>query len=136
MAKIVQAILLRYKMYDDIDYVVSGCYGGNPLLQKQPLDYTIQKSIEALNEVRKHYPWQRMIVYGLPPTVSIHVGLNHQQFDGAMYEWVFKDINAVFLPLQKKFTKLFIWPKAVMTMDGVHLSPQGKEVFDNLSHQE
>jgi len=114
------------------DKVIIGCLGGNPFLSLQPLQITIDKSIEVLNDLRRILPFQRIIVYGIPPTVSLYATQNAPAFEAAIYNWVLNDVNSVFLPLQKKFTKWLIIPKAIMSADGVHFTEVGIKEFDEL----
>ena len=114
------------------DKVIIGTLGGNPFLMKQPLNLTIEKSLEVLNDLRKILPVQRIIVYGIPPTLSLYANENAPAFESAIYSWVVQDVNSVFLPLQRKFAKWGIFPKAVMSTDGVHFSEVGVKEFDAL----
>lgn len=114
------------------DNIIIGSLGGNPFLMRQHLDLTVKHSIAVLDDLRKMLPIQRIIVYGIPPTVSAYATGVSPAFEAALYKWVLKDINSVFLPLQKKFAKWMIFPKAVMSADGVHFTPLGIKEFDEL----
>lgn len=133
MAEDLFPILMVNKIYQKIEHVVIGSLGGNPLLQKQPVDVVIEKSIEALTRFRRLFPVQRLIIYGIPPTVLVYATMNAYPYEAAMYKWVMNDMNSVYLPLQKKFANgAFIFPKAIMSADGVHMSPVGVTEFDEL----
>lgn len=117
----------------EIDFLIVGSLGGNPLLQRQPVLTTITHSLQALTEIRYRYPRQRLIVYGIPPTVSIYVNLNAIKFEAAIYEWIIRDGNAVYLPLFRKFAGAFgLFPKVLLSADGVHMTPAGIVLFDEL----
>lgn len=133
MADVYRQILpLMYQLNCAPSIVVIGTLGGNPLLQRQPVDVTITHSIAVLDELRGMVPSARIIVYGIPPTVSSYVTKNAGAFEKALYQWVLKDKRSVFLPLQSKFSKWVIFPKAIMTADGVHFTPTAKWEFDQL----
>lgn len=133
MAADIRPVLERTGRYESIRYVVVGSLGGNPFLQRQPLDVTVRESLNALNRIRTLYPRARIIVFGIPPTVSTYVNLNAVQFEVALYQWVLSDRDAVILPLQRKFAGRFgLYPRALMSLDGVHFSPKGAEEFDAL----
>lgn len=120
------------KLYPKIKHVIIGTLGGNPFLQGQPVDITLEKSIETLNLIRTSFPNSRIIVYGLPPTVFVEANLKAIPFEFGLYQWCLMDYNSVFIPLQRKFTRWGIFPKAIMTSDGVHFSERGKYEFDEL----
>jgi len=134
----VAVMLHNYGLYDRINYIVSGCYGGNPFLQGQPLEITVQKSIESLDRMLAAYPDKRHIIYGIPPVNIIYATKQAYPFEDRIYkEWVlpnvFKGKEIVFLPLQRRFGGKFgIFPDSVMTSDGVHLSPKGCKRFSDL----
>ena len=133
MAADIRPVLSRTDRYASIRYVVVGSLGGNPFLQRQPLDVTVSESLNALNRIRSLYPRARIIVFGIPPTVSTYVNLNAIQFEASLYQWVVSDRDAVFLPLQRRFAGRFgLYPRALMSVDGVHFSPKGAEEFDTL----
>jgi hypothetical protein len=133
MYKEIIPFMMENKIY--VNNIIIGCLGGNPLLAMQPIDITIQKSVEVLKDLRAMIPNPkvRIIVYGIPPTVDIYVNKNAMAFEAALYQWVLSDMNAVFLPLQKKFAGfLGMFPKFNMTADGVHFSENGVYEFDQL----
>lgn len=133
MARDIRPALERAGLYRSIRYVVVGSLGGNPLLARQPVKLTIERSIRALDTIRRLYPEARIIVFGIPPTISIYVNKNAPAFEKALYLWVLRDDNAVMLPLQRRFAgKLGLFPKAVMSVDGVHFSSRGAAEFDGL----
>lgn len=133
MAAVMRPALVRAGIYGSIKYVIVGSLGGNPLLTRQPLDVTIKRSIEALDAMRRLYPDTRIIVFGIPPTVSLHVNLNAPAFEAALWRWVRGDRDAVFLPLQRRFAGRFgLFPKGIMSADGVHFSRKGAREFDRL----
>lgn len=114
----------------DVKAVIVGSLGGNPLLVRQPVAAVIEHSLRALNEIRVLFPSPRFIVYGIPPTVSAYVNVSAIAFEAALYSWVFRDTDAVFIPLCRKFGGFF--PRAIMTADGVHMTPLGIQRFDEL----
>lgn len=125
--------LVREGIYGRVRYVIVGSLGGNPLLMRQPVDITIKRSIEALDSIRRLYPGARIIVFGIPPTVSLYVNLNAPDFEAALWRWVRGDRDAVFLPLQRRFAGRFgLFPRGVMSTDGVHFSRKGAREFDRL----
>jgi hypothetical protein len=133
MASDIRPELIREGIYGSIKYVIVGSLGGNPLLMRQTVEDTIKHSIEALNAIRRLYPSARIIVYGIPPTVSVYVNMNALAFEAAIYRWVLADRDAVLLPLQRRFAGKFgFFPKAVMSVDGVHFSGRGAAEFDSL----
>jgi lysophospholipase L1-like esterase len=133
MAADIRPALERAGISISVRYVVVGSLGGNPLLLRQPVDVTITHSLAALDAVRRLYPSARIIVYGIPPTVSTYVNTNAIPFEAALYRWVRADRDAVLLPLQRKFAGwLGLYPKAVMSVDGVHFSSKGALEFDRL----
>ena len=133
MASDIRPLLERADIYPSIKYVVVGSLGGNPLLMRQPVERTIEKSMDALDAIRRLYPDARIIVFGIPPTISMYVNTNAPAFEAALYRWVFADRDAVMLPLQRQFAgSLGLFPKAVMSVDGVHFSAQGASEFDRL----
>ncbi|TFH40445.1 MAG: hypothetical protein E4G96_07500 [Chrysiogenales bacterium] len=133
MAADVRPALKRAGIYGSIKYVIVGSLGGNPLLMRQPVDVTIAHSLEALDAIRRLYPAARIIVFGIPPTVSMYVNLNAPAFEAALYRWVLADRDAVMLPLQRQFAGMLgLFPKAIMSVDGVHFSRQGTVTFDQL----
>ncbi len=113
--------------------IVIGSLGGNPLLLHQEINSVIQKSYECLDTLRSMWPYARLIVYGLPPTIATYATLHSLEFETALYKWVVQDKGAsVFIPMQKGFAgKWGIFPKTSMTADGVHLSPVGMVLLDN-----
>ncbi|HOT46163.1 MAG TPA: hypothetical protein PLM53_15740 [Spirochaetota bacterium] len=133
MAADMRPALERAGIINSVRYVVVGSLGGNPLLMRQPADVTITHSLAALDAVRRLYPSARIIVFGIPPTVSTYVNITAVSFEAALYRWVRADRDAVLLPLQRKFAGwLGLYPKAVMSVDGVHFSGQGSLEFDRL----
>jgi hypothetical protein len=133
MAADIRPALERAGIYGSVKYVIVGSLGGNPLLMRQPVDRTIEESHKALDAIRRLYPGARIIVFGIPPTISMYVNKNALFFEAALYRWVLADRDAVLLPLQKRFAgPLGLFPKAVMSVDGVHLSSQGAVEFDRL----
>lgn len=139
-------LLKKYK-YQHIKYIVIGSLGGNPFLQRQPIDITVRMSLGTLNYSRKEFPRSKIIVYGLPPTICAYANSMSLKFESALYEWVVKDGNAVFLPLHKKFSRIPAWlyllqniignsifypPKMRMTLEGIHMSHLGKYHFEKL----
>lgn len=127
--------MIPFLQEQNIQYknVIIGCLGGNPFLFKQPLKITIEKSLETLVELRQKCPTQRIIVYGIPPVVSIYATERAYPFEQAIYtQWILKDANSAFLPLQKKFTTKGVLPKATMSLDGIHFTPKGVYEFDQL----
>lgn len=126
-------VLERSGKKKSINYVIVGSLGGNPLLMRQPVTATIGHSLVTLDAVRRHFPSARIIVFGIPPTVSTYVNTNAIAFETALYRWVLADRDAVLLPLQRKFSGwLGLYPKALMSVDGIHFSPQGALEFDKL----
>ena len=133
MAADMRPVLARTGIADSVRYVVVGSLGGNPLLMRQPVDMTITHSLAALDAIRRLYPSARLIVFGIPPTVSTYVNTRAVTFEAALYRWVRADRDAVLLPLQRKFAGwLGLYPKAVMSVDGVHFSAKGALEFDRL----
>lgn len=126
------------EMYSDLkDYnvqtIVIGTLGGNPLLSYQSIDNVIEASLSCLNKIRELFPNARIIVYGLPPVYNINASLNSVAFEINMYHWVLLDNNSVFLPLFKKFAGAFgLFPQIELSADGVHFSPTGVILFDEL----
>lgn len=133
MAADIRPELMRDGHYQSVKYVVVGSLGGNPLLMRQPVDVTITRSCAALDSIRSLYLGARIIVFGLPPTVSLYVNMNAIPFEAALYQWVLADRDAVLLPLQRHFAgSMGIFPRADMTVDGVHFSERGALEFDRL----
>ncbi len=133
MADDIRPELIREGRYQSVKYVVVGSLGGNPLLMRQPADVTITRSCAALDSIRRLYPGARIIVFGLPPTVSLYVNMNAIPFEAALYQWVLADRDAVLLPLQRRFAgSLGLFPRAAMSVDGVHFSERGAVEFDRL----
>lgn len=133
MASDIRPALERSGIYRSVAYVVVGSLGGNPLLMRQPVDRTIEESRKALDTIRRLYPGARIIVFGIPPTISMYVNRNALSFEAALYRWVLADRDAVLLPLQQRFAgPLGLFPKAIMSVDGVHFSAQGAVELDRL----
>jgi hypothetical protein len=133
MAADIRPALKEAGIYDSVKYVVVGSLGGNPLLMRQPVEQTITHSLAALDSIRRLYPAARIIVYGIPPTTSLYVNMNALPFEAALCKWVLADRDSVLLPLQRKFAGwLGLYPKAVMSVDGIHFSSQGIIEFDGL----
>ncbi len=133
MAADIRPALKEAGIMKSVRYVVVGSLGGNPLLMRQPVNVTIDQSLAALDTVRRLYPSVRIIVFGIPPTVSIYVNTNAVAFEAALYRWVLADRDAVLLPLQRQFAGwLGLYPKAVMSVDGIHFSERGTREFDKL----
>lgn len=133
MADDIRPELIREGRYQSVKYVVVGSLGGNPLLMRQPADVTITRSCAALDSIRRLFPGARIIVFGLPPTVSLYVNMNAIPFEAALYQWVLADRDAVLLPLQRHFAgSMGLFPRAAMSVDGVHFSERGAVEFDRL----
>ncbi len=133
MAAEMRSPLARKGIYDRVRFVIVGSLGGNPLLTRQPVDLTIERSLDALKAMRRLYPDARFIVFGIPPTVSLYANLNAPAFEQAILNWVRGDRDAVFLPLQRRFAgRLGLFPRGVMSSDGVHFSRKGAREFDRL----
>ncbi len=133
MAEEMRTPLLRQGIYGSVRHVIVGSLGGNPLLTRQPVDLTIERSIDALKTMRRLYPGARFIVFGIPPTVSLYANLNAPAFELAIMNWVRGDRDAVFLPLQRRFAGKFgLYPRGIMSSDGVHFSREGAREFDRL----
>lgn len=115
-----------------IKNVISGCYGGNPLLAGQPIQSVVSESIDALKFIHECHPESRFIVYGLPPVYNLNATSNALLFEMAMYEWLIKNHpNFVFIPMQKQFAgALGLFPTIKMSSDGVHLSRRGVVTLD------
>jgi len=113
-------------------YIMIGTLGGNPLLQWQEINSVIAKSIECLDGLRIMWPQAKLIVYGLPPVVTMYATAHSLEFEAAIYKWVVKDSNSVFLPMFKGFAgKWGLMPKSWVTAEGVHLSPVGQVLLDD-----
>ncbi len=133
MASEMRPPLERAGIYRSVRFVIVGSLGGNPLLMRQPVDLTVKHSLAALDAIRRLYPSARIIVFGIPPTVSLYVNSNSIAYETALYRWVLADRDAVLLPLQRRFAGwLGLYPKAVMSVDGVHFSGRGTVEFDRL----
>lgn len=116
-----------------ISNVIVGCLGGNPLLAYQPIDTVIREAQKALDTIREVHPRSRIIVYGIPPVARMYVLKHAPAVDQALLYWVLNDRDAVFLPLQREFSgSLGLTPKASISSDGVHFSPVGVRLFDDL----
>lgn len=115
------------------DYVILSSGAGNPLLAYQPIESVISQTLELLNTARKEFPQSKLIVYGLPPTSRMYLLQNSQLVEQVVFNWILKDGNAVFLPLQKQFAGMLgIFPKARISSDKVHFTPLGVRIFDEL----
>jgi len=131
MAQVMKPFLDAKKLYPK--YIMIGTLGGNPLLQHQELNNVITKSYECLDGLRTMYPatYTKLIVYGLPPVVATYATLLSISYEEALYRWVLKDANSVFIPMFKRFAgKWGLMPQTYMTADGVHLSPVGQVLLD------
>lgn len=114
--------------------VIIGTLGGNPLLAYQNVDATISISINCLDKIRELFPSAKIIVYGLPPVYNAWATKYSLKFEGKMYEWVNKDVNAVFIPIFSNFGSgvLYSTPNIQNSSDGVHLSNTGVVKLDKL----
>lgn len=114
-------------------YVILSSGAGNPLLAYQPLESVVNQTLELLNTARREFPQSKLIIYGLPPTSRMYLLQNAPEVEKIVYNWILKDQNAVFLPLQKRFAGMFgIYPKARISSDKVHFTPSGVRIFDEL----
>jgi len=129
MAKTMKPILDIKKLYPK--YIMIGTLGGNPLLQHQEINTVVAKSIECLNGLRTMWPAAKLIVYGLPPVVSLYATAHSLKFEASIYGWILKDNNSVFIPMFKSFAGKFnLYPKTYGTADGIHLTPVGMVMLD------
>lgn len=108
-----------------VEHVIIGTLGGNPLLSMQDVDITIRKSVLCLNVIRKLFPLAKVIVYGLPPTVSAHLIEKHIEFESAIIGWVFGDKNSIMVPLNRGFGKNMFISDSNTSADGTHFNKSG-----------
>lgn len=109
----------------DVEWVVVGTLGGNPILIYQDFETTVAESLQALQTIRALYPQARMIVYGLPPVWNIYAANHTVEFDNRMWEWVKADGNAVFVSMKLMGGWMPFFPKVSMSNDGTHLTARG-----------
>jgi len=114
-------------------YVVVGTPDGNGLLQHYEINIIKQDCIILLNALRAAFPTAKIILYGLPMTVSDYAMKHFVEYDTNLYEWILKDPYSVMLPLIKMFVEPnHIMMKADMNCDGVHPSPKGQVLLGKL----
>lgn len=111
-----------------------GCFMGNALLGYQDYAYAQQDAADALKVIRTLWPTARVEVYGMPPVFDPYA--THWQGTAREFfkAWVSNDGNAVYIDLLASFGGGFLglFPRAQMSVDGVHLTPDAVEQFDGL----
>ena len=106
--------------------------GGNNLLWRQDVDYTIKQWIEFLNLVRSDYPDARIIIGDYPSSIDVYIIANKAKVTAAITDWMKTDKNCVLLLFIKNYVKSFhILPKTYETHEGVHMSPLGMIQMDD-----
>jgi hypothetical protein len=133
MRRIILDISLIFKSAGFVPrHIVVGTPGGNNLLNRQTPDETARQFLDVLDLLRFRFPQSRIIVYGLPFTITAYIIQSRGVIDNAVMRWVRNDKNAVLLCLVKNFVKKNrILPKPDYSSDGVHMTPLGMIEFDD-----
>lgn len=120
----------------NIKNISIGCLGGNPMLVYRKYEDILKDTIECMDALRSAYPKAHIIYYVLPPVFNINVLSKIDEFNFALQNWCFKDVNASFLDLKKHFGTGFnkLFPSIKYGSDGVHFNPNGATKFSELIH--
>lgn len=113
--------------------VLLGC-GGNGLLAHQSWAGFARDGRECFTATRKAFAFARIMVYGLPPVFDPYATILQETAQLWFKALVGSDANAVYLDILARFGGgLFgLFPKAWLSIDGVHMTPAGQFEFDDM----
>lgn len=116
-----------------IENLLIGSFIGNALLGHQKYENAIADAKDVIYFARQNLPTTKFLLYGLPPVFDIYA-MSFQQLARDFFIAIMnEDKNAVYLDIFDSFSGAFgIMPKAEYSLEGVHMTPLGKYVYDEM----
>jgi len=117
--------------------ITMGCFFGNAVLYHQNYEAARRDATKCLHTLRELFPKAYFVIYGMPPVYDLYAAAF--QFDAREFflSWIASDKHdangdggSCYLDICRAMGGfLGIMPKAAMSLESIHMTPKGKEVF-------